>query len=322
MVPAPPVYRPQQPVTVQRSSAPPVYRPQSPVLPQRQTTAPLPTLLVQRATKKKPAPPPVYRPQSAPPQGKIAPPLPALQIQRTAAKPPMPPSVYRPNNALPLQPKMEPPAFCSRPIQRTGMTGSTMHVKRAPILHQAMNRPSSIQRMLRDVEMSPYQVDAQSTSVTSWVNSSESTPMTLYGTGTSGDGLHAEDRVISYINTHDVRDKVIVLYLTKSPCTSTRRLTSDGELLPATRTDGTGCTEKLIEIAAGRNLRFQILCRNYYSPSISKADIASVEAVNALLNTGNFAFSIEKEPRSKKGKEIAEKYKASLVFDEDGFVEE
>jgi len=106
---------------------------------------------------------------------------------------------------------------------------------------------------------------------------------------------------------------VVCVYLTKSPCTSTPR---DG--FPAT---GKGCAEMLMAFARERNIRFQFLVRNYYQPALKDADKASVAACNAMYDTGMFAFSVEKAPRSNLGKTLAQNFTNAIGAhaDADGF---
>lgn len=174
-----------------------------------------------------------------------------------------------------------------------------------------------IQRMDTGSEMKPYMVDSQSTYATGWDDTDDATTMSLIGTCGSGGGNHAEDLLINYVKAHDLKNTRIVVYLTKSPCTSTSR---DG--LPATRTDGVdGCTEKLLELADSRSLHITILARNFYQPAKSKADLASIAAVDALMATGRFAFNYEKQPRSNLGKAQAAVLHSAKDLDEQGFVE-
>lgn len=142
-------------------------------------------------------------------------------------------------------------------------------------------------------EMNASEVDAQSTHATGWVNSSAPT-MNLMGTYHSGGGPHAEDKLKDFIEANNIRDEVLCVYLTKSPCTCTER---GG--FPAT---GKGCTEMLLDLARARNLRFQILIRNFYQPSMQNSDKASILAVEALVQSGLFAVSVDKIPRSNVGK--------------------
>jgi APOBEC-like N-terminal domain len=147
-------------------------------------------------------------------------------------------------------------------------------------------------------EMNASEVDAQSVHATVWENNNGG-KMALYGTFHSGNGPHAENRLAQYIKDNNIKgpDTSIVVYLTKSPCTSTPR-----GIFPATRTDGKkGCAEMLADLANQERLKFTLLIRNVYSPSIAGSDRASVETLKWLWKTGNFAFAVEKVPRSKMG---------------------
>ena len=161
-------------------------------------------------------------------------------------------------------------------------------------------------------EMLPSEVDAQSTHATGWVNN-ERQFMPLLDTFHSGGGPHAEDKLKQFIETHNIRDTVLCVYLTKSPCTCTEL---NG--CPAT---GKGCAEMLEALARERNLKFQFLVRNFYQPAISGADRASIEAVKWLHATGNFAFSVDKAPRSNTGKLLQQGFVNILQgqTDSDGF---
>ena len=64
-------------------------------------------------------------------------------------------------------------------------------------------------------EMLPSEVDAQSTHATGWVNN-ERQFMPLLDTFHSGGGPHAEDKLKQFIETHNIRDTVLCVYLTKS----------------------------------------------------------------------------------------------------------
>ncbi len=166
-------------------------------------------------------------------------------------------------------------------------------------------------------EINPPEVDAQSTHATAWANSTQ-IRMPLLNTFHSGGGPHAEDNLASYIEKEDLKDMTLCVYLTKSPCTSTKR-SVNGLDLPAT---GKGCAEMLAKLAVQRNLKFQFLVRNYYQPAISNSDKASIEAVKCLHATGNFAFCVDKEPKSKVGKALEQKFADTIdtSSDENGFV--
>jgi hypothetical protein len=149
--------------------------------------------------------------------------------------------------------------------------------------------------------------------VTVWVNTDQDTRMPLHGTFHSGGGPHAEDKLRAYIEDREIKNTTMVVYLNKSPCTCTKR----GDL-PAT---GKGCAEMLAKLAEDRNLKFQILCRGIYQPSIKKADQASLQVLEWLRKTGRFAFSIEKQPRSGDGKDEMQLFEQKGAdLDEHGFL--
>jgi hypothetical protein len=161
-------------------------------------------------------------------------------------------------------------------------------------------------------EMNPSEVDAQSTHATGWVNSAAPN-MNLLGTFHSGGGPHAEDKLVEFIETNNIRDAYLCVYLTKSPCTKESR-----SGLPAT---GKGCAEMLLKLAVERNLHFQILVRNLYQPAISGSDKSSILAVEELIKSGRFAFSIDKDARSNTGKVLYLKLLNTVQgnLDQDGF---
>lgn len=160
-------------------------------------------------------------------------------------------------------------------------------------------------------EMKSSEVDAQSTHATGWVNSQDP-KMSLLDTFHSGGGPHAEDQLIQYVHKNKLYNRTLCVYLTKSPCTRVER---DG--LPVT---GKGCAEDLEKLSREYGVKFQFLIRNLYQPSIPKADQASMAAVKWLAGTGRFAFSIDKEPRSKVGKALLAGFEKSAgSADEDGF---
>lgn len=161
-------------------------------------------------------------------------------------------------------------------------------------------------------EMSSSEVDAQSTHATGWVNSDQPM-MDLMGTYHSGGGPHAEDKLKAFIETQDIRDATLCVYLTKSPCTKETRSGAEPT--------GKGCTEMLVDLAVARNLYFQILIRNYYQPAIKGADQASIHAVEHLVKSGRFAVSVDKVPRSNTGKLLQSKLNDLLLgnTDRDGF---
>ena len=160
-------------------------------------------------------------------------------------------------------------------------------------------------------EMNPPEVDAQSTHATGWINSTGPT-MSLLDTFHSGGGPHAEDQLIKYVNENKLYNRTLCVYLTKSPCTRVER-----KGLPAT---GKGCAEDLEKFARENGMKFQFLVRNLYQPSIAKADLASLAAVEWLASTGRFAFSFDKKPRSNVGKALLIGFeKSAESADQDGF---
>lgn len=147
--------------------------------------------------------------------------------------------------------------------------------------------------------MNPSEVDSQSTHATGWINSNEPI-MDLMGTYHSGGGPHAEDKLKEFIEVNNIRDAILCVYLTKSPCTKEER---NG--CPKT---GKGCTEMLMQLANDRNIKFQMLIRNYYQPSIKESDKSSIYALQYLVESGRFAISVDKTPRSNTGKLINIKF--------------
>lgn len=274
---------------IRRPVAPPAYRPQAnPVCVQAKLAGP-------SQSKNPPAAPPVYRPQPVPKvlQSKSAPVAPpkAGQPPRHSITPPvnrpLPKKIMQPKTAGSQGPKNPSATQPHRP-------------QPAPKVLQLKKRDAVIQRTYGSATTAPqpgkleYGKATDATTGMMIIFRGYDAAVIEERTFTSG-GRHAEEKAIARVQElvnngtlvaqgQPVKDYILYLALSKSPCSSTS--------VPATRTDGNpGCHELLVALNNGgyNGVTFdvQLAATKPYSPKTIGGKNASTNTYGGFGGDGN-----------------------------------